>query len=209
MLNIKKIILPIGIMIIAAGCTINSGEETGAISETKSNTVRAAVMVTHGFHGEETYIPMGYLSNKGVEITVIGPKTGRVESWDKIYNIEIEKAISDVSPDDFDVLIIPGGSSPARMKDVPEAVDFTIDFYNSGRTVASICHGPQLLAATGILNGVNATGVSDIQEELEAAGAIYIDEAVVTHSNLITSRDPDDIPSFIVAIEEALLYDNQ
>lgn len=194
-MDIRKLLFLLGIITIITGCSVN----------TEKKTTNAAILLTHGFHGEETYIPMGYLINKGVDITVIGPETGRVQSWDKIYSIEIEKAIGEVSLDDFDVLIIPGGSSPARMKDVPEAVNFTIDFYNSGKTVASICHGPQLLAATGILNGVNATGVSDIQEELEAAGAIYINEAVVTHNNLITSRDPDDIPLFIVAIEEAII----
>ncbi|MBP7103933.1 MAG: DJ-1/PfpI family protein, partial [Fermentimonas sp.] len=93
----------------------------------------------------------------------------------------------------------------AKMREIPEVVDFTINFYNTGKTVASICHGPQLLAATGILNGVNATGVSDIQEELEAAGAFYINEAVVVDNNLITSRDPDDIPSFIVAVADAVI----
>lgn len=194
-MDIRKLLYLLGIITIITGCTGN----------TEKKTTNAAILLTHGFHGEETYIPMGYLINKGVDITVIGPETGRVQSWDKIYSIGIDKAIGEVSLDDFDVLIIPGGSSPARMKDVPEAVNFTIDFYNSGKTVASICHGPQLLAATGILNGVNATGVSDIQEELEAAGANYINEAVVTHNNLITSRDPNDIPLFIVAIEEAII----
>ncbi|HHU41940.1 MAG TPA: protease, partial [Fermentimonas caenicola] len=134
-----------------------------------------------------------------------GPKKGTVQSWDKVYSIEIEKALGDISIDDFDMLIIPGGSSPAKMREIPEVVDFTINFYNTGKTVASICHGPQLLAATGILNGVNATGVSDIQEELEAAGAFYINEAVVVDNNLITSRDPDDIPSFIVAVADAVI----
>jgi len=70
---------------------------------------------------------------------------------------------------------------------------------------ASICHGPQLLAATGVLQGVTATGVADIQEEMESAGAIYADEAVVIYNNLITSREPEDIPSFVEAIEKALI----
>lgn len=184
---------------IIASCHENSVSPTEP-----GNDMHVAVLVTHGFHGEETYMPIGYLVNKGFKVTVIGPEVGRVESWDKKYNILIEKTINDVTIEDFDALIIPGGSAPARMREVPQAVDYTIHFYNSGKIVASICHGPQLLTATGILDGVNATGVGDIKEEMEKAGAIYIDEAVVTHNNLITSRDPDDIPLFVIAIEEAL-----
>lgn len=178
---------------------------TNCSEKRNSGNINVAVLLTEGFHGEETYIPIGYLINKGINVTVIGPKKGTVQSWDKVYSIEIEKALGDISIDDFDMLIIPGGSSPAKMREIPEVVDFTINFYNTGKTVASICHGPQLLAATGILNGVNATGVSDIQEELEAAGAFYINEAVVVDNNLITSRDPDDIPSFIVAVADAVI----
>lgn len=178
---------------------------TNCSEKGNSGNINVAVLLTEGFHGEETYIPIGYLINKGINVTVIGPKKGTVQSWDKVYSIEIEKALGDISIDDFDMLIIPGGSSPAKMREIPEVVDFTINFYNTGKTVASICHGPQLLAATGILNGVNATGVSDIQEELEAAGAFYINEAVVVDNNLITSRDPDDIPSFIVAVADAVI----
>lgn len=195
MMKIINLLYLLGIILISTASSV----------KTENNAPKAAVILTHGFHGEETFIPMGYLVNKGVDITVIGPEKGRVLSWDKIYSIEIEKAIEEVSLEDFDVLIIPGGSAPAKMRDIPEVVNFTIDFYNSGKTVASICHGPQLLTVTGILNGANATGVSDIQYELEAAGAIYINEAVVTHKNLITSRDPVDIPYFIVAIEKAIL----
>ena len=195
MMKIRNLLYLLGMILISTASSV----------KTDNKAPKAAILLTQGFHGEETYIPMGYLVNKGVDITVIGPEKGRVLSWDKIYSIDIEKTIKEVSLDDFDVLIIPGGSAPAKMREIPEAVNFTIDFYNSGKTVASICHGPQLLTVTGILDGANATGVSDIQDELEAAGAIYINEAVVVHKNLITSRDPDDIPSFIIAIEEALL----
>lgn len=183
---------------------LSSCNESRVTPTESNNDLHIALLVTHGFHGEETYMPIGYLVNKGFQVTVIGPEVGRVESWDRKYNILIEKSISDVTIEDFDALIIPGGSAPVRMREVPEAVDYTIDFYYSGKVVASICHGPQLLTVTGILDGVNATGVSDIKEEMEIAGANYIDEAVVVHNNLITSREPDDIPSFIIAIEKAL-----
>lgn len=195
MKNISYLLYLLVIVVVLTNCS----------EKRNSGNINVAVLLTEGFHGEETYIPIGYLINKGINVTVIGPKKGTVQSWDKVYSIEIEKALGDISIDDFDMLIIPGGSSPAKMREIPEVVDFTINFYNTGKTVASICHGPQLLAATGILNGVNATGVSDIQEELEAAGAFYINEAVVVDNNLITSRDPDDIPSFIVAVADAVI----
>lgn len=202
-----KIFPVLSILLFTAGCSGSSERTTDTFvdSAESSTSPQVAVLVTNGFHGEEAYIPIGHLVNKGVEITVIGPETGRVESWDKKYNIVIEKSLSDVRVDDFDALIIPGGSAPARLRDEPEAMQFTIDFFNSGKTVASICHGPQLLAATGVLQGVRATGVADIREEMEAAGATYVDEAVTIYKNLITSREPEDIPLFIEAIENALM----
>ena len=84
-------------------------------------------------------------------------------------------------------------------------VEFTKNFFNTGKTVAAICHGPQVLATAGVLHDVTTTGVNSIQGELEEAGATYVDEALVVDGNLITSRVPGDLAVFSKAIEEALV----
>ncbi len=196
----------LSITLFTAGCSGNSEKASDAsVSRPASASgPRVAVLVTEGFHDAETYMPIGYLVNKGVEITVIGPETGRVKSYNSNFDIVIDKAVGDVSVDDFDALIIPGGKAPAALKEKPEAVEFARDFFNTGKTVAAICHGPQVLAAAGVLDGITTTGVGSIQEELEAAGATYMDEALVTDKNLITSRVPADLPLFAAAIEKAV-----
>ncbi len=116
----------------------------------------------------------------------------------------VQKTIGEVGVDDFDALVLPGGKAPAVLREDPAAVAFAREFYNSGKPVAAICHGPQVLASAGVLRGVTTTGVGGIREELESAGAKYVDEALVIDGNLITSRVPDDLPAFCKAIEEAV-----
>ncbi|HBX44874.1 MAG TPA: protease [Porphyromonadaceae bacterium] len=201
-------LLMLGIVLLASGLTGATQRESAVVDsmfESSTSTERhVAVLVTEGFQDAEAYMPIGYLANRGVNITVIGPDTGRVKAYNSDFEIVIDKAVSDVTPDDFDALIIPGGKAPAKLKEDPASVEFAKNFFNTGKLVAAICHGPQVLAAAGVLKGVTTTGVNSIQGELEAAGAKYLDQALVTDKNLITSRVPDDLPVFAEAIDKAL-----
>lgn len=172
---------------------------------TLANRPNVAVLTTDGFQDAEVYMPIGYLVNKGVDITVIGPKTGRVKAYNNDFDIVVEKYVNEVTVDYFDALILPGGRAPATLKEDNHSVEFVKNFYKSGKPVAAICHGPQVLAAAGVLDGVTLTGVSKIKKELKEAGANYEDKELVKTGNLITSRVPDDLPVFVKAIEDALI----
>lgn len=207
----KKIILDaffmLSIVFFGAGCTGSSGERQGevAVPGTQSESrPQVAVLLTEGFHDGEAYMPIGYLENKGMDITVIGPETGRVKAYNSDFEIVVQKRVGEVNVDEFDALILPGGKAPATLREDPAVVEFAKNFYNSGKPVAAICHGPQVLAKAGVLQDVTTTAVGGIQEELEDAGANYVDEALVIDGNLITSRVPGDLPVFSKAIERAI-----
>ncbi len=163
-----------------------------------------AVLVTEGFHDGEAYMPIGYLTNQGMDITVIGPEIGTVTAYNSDFSIVIERAVRDVAVDDFDALVLPGGRAPSALREIPEVVEFAEEFFNSGKPVGAICHGPQLLLTAGVLEGRTCTAVGGIRDELEEAGAIYKDEEVVIDGNLITSRTPPDLAIFSQTIGEAV-----
>lgn len=163
-----------------------------------------AILLTGGFHDAEAYMPMGYLVNKGYDVTVIGPEKGMVKAYNSDFTIVVERDMDEVSTDDFAVLIIPGGHAPAALREDQAVVDFVKAFFETGKPVAAICHGPQVLITAGVMDGMTSSGYSGIREELEEAGATYIDQALVTDQNLITSRVPSDLSVFCRAIGESL-----
>lgn len=212
---LKKIFTSVtllSVLIIGASCTQPENRDDNRtderteprITSEASDKPQVAVLVTEGFHDAEAYMPIGYLTNKGFDIVVIGPETGRVKAYNSDFEIVIDKAVNDVNIADFDGLVIPGGRAPAALKEHSASINFARDFFNSGKTVAAVCHGPQVLAAAGVLDGVTTTATGSIREELELAGATYVDEPLQVDGNLITSRVPDDLPYFAKAVEDAL-----
>jgi len=209
----KRIILNafcmLSIVLFAAGCT-GSGSSEERRSEVivpdgqAVNRPHVAVLLTEGFQDAEAYMPIGYLENKDMDITVIGPETGRVKAYNSDFEIVVQKKVGEVSVDEFDALVLPGGRAPAALREDPTVVEFAKNFFNSGKPVAAICHGPQVLARAGVLKDVTTTAVGSIRGELEEVGANYVDEALVIDGNLITSRVPGDLPVFSKAIEEAI-----
>jgi protease I len=165
---------------------------------------RIAVLITDGFHDEETEYPIDYFTNLGATVTVIGPQTGEVEAYNSNATVTVEKSIDEVAIDDFDALIIPGGHSPGNLVNHDNVVAFARDFFLTGKPVAAICHGPLVLIAADVVDGYRATAYHSVSDELEEAGADYTNQEVVVDRNLITSRQPDDLPAFVEAIAEAL-----
>jgi protease I len=109
-------------------------------------------------------------------------------------------ALSAARAEDYDLLLLPGGAAPANLRKVPEAVAIAQHFLQADKPVAAICHGPQLLIATGLMAGRTATCYRAVRQELEAAGVNYLDREMVVEGNLVTSRQPADIPAFVRAI---------
>ncbi len=165
---------------------------------------RVAVVVGRGFQDQEGTVPIEFLRREGAEVVTVGLETGEVKGLHGAV-IRVEKTFEEVSPEEFDALVIPGGRSPAHLRKHPAASDFVSRFAATGRPVAAICHGGQLLAAAGLVKGLTMTGYPRIKEEMEAAGAIFVDRPVVVDGNIVTSRVPDDLPDFNSALKDMLL----
>ncbi len=168
------------------------------------NEKQVAMLVGEGFHDGEAYMPIGFLTNRNVKVVVIGPEKGAVKAYNSDFLINIEYAVDEVTVDDFDALIIPGGMAPSLLRENENVVDFARDFFNTGKPTAAICHGPQILITAGVMAGKKSTAVGSVGEELIEAGAEFYDQALVIDGNLITSRVPRDLNEFSRAILEAL-----
>ncbi len=165
---------------------------------------RVAVLAGEGLHDAETIVPIGFLVNRGAEVTVVGVEPGYAKAYNSDTYVRIEKSVDDVSPDDFDAIVIPGGRSPAFLREHENVVAFTRAAVEQGKVAAAICHGPQLLITAGVLEGKKATAVSGIADELREAGAEYEDVSMLRDGNIITSRIPQDLPDFLRSIEKAI-----
>lgn len=177
-------------------------EETEPAAELSGK--RVAVLIAEGFQDAETLEPKLFLEERGAEVVVLGPAVGDVKAYNSEQVVTIEKAVEEANVEDFDALILPGGKGPAVLREHEAAVNFARDFIESGKPVAAICHGPQVLITAGVIEGRKLTSVSSIAEEVKEAGGEYLDEQVVVDDNLITSRVPDDLPAFNEAILKAL-----
>ena len=159
---------------------------------------KIAVIITNMFEDSEYSQPVNAFKKAGHKIIHVGLKEGEVVKGKKKGTlVKIDKAVTDVSVDDFDALLIPGGYSPDKLRANEEAVKFTKEFTESGKPIFSICHGPQLLITAQALKGRKITGWKSIIQDIKNAGAEFIDQEVVEDENLISSRHPGDIPAFI------------
>jgi len=164
---------------------------------------RVAVALARNYEDIEATSPIEALQDAGADVTVIGIEKGTIEGK-KGGTIEATTTFTEVSPGDFDMLLIPGGGSPENLRIDDEAVKFTREFATSGKPVAAICHGAQLLISAKVLAGRRLTAVNKIRDDVSNAGGIYVDEPLVVDSSLITSRVPDDLPVFNEAIVKAI-----
>lgn len=198
--------------LVFIGCGEKAKEQGGAmepiVEEAESaqelSGKRLAVLIAEGFHDGETLKPKAFLEEHGARVVVLGPAVGEVKAYNSEQMVTIEKAVSEARVDDFDALILPGGKGPAVLRENEAAVNFARDFLNSGKPVAAICHGPQVLITAGVIKDRTLTCASSVAEEIREAGGEYRDEMVVVDGNLITSRGPRDIPAFNEAILTAL-----
>lgn len=166
---------------------------------------KVAVIIDDMFEDVEYTEPAEAFKKEGHELVHIGLKQGKeVKGKKQGTKVTIDRSVRDVSPDDFDALLIPGGYSPDRLRADDEAVIFTRRFMDSGKPVFSICHGPQLLISANKIRGRKITGWKSIVQDIKNAGALYEDKEVVVDGNLISSRQPSDLPAFINAALDRL-----
>lgn len=165
-------------------------------------TKNIAVIVTDSFEDSEYIEPVKAFREQGHEVVNVGIKAGAIVTGKKEGTaVAIDRAVEQVSINDFDALLIPGGYSPDKLRVDEHAVRFTADFVNADKPVFAICHAGQLLITAQVLKGRKFTGYVSIEQDIKNAGAEFIDHEVVVDRNLISSRTPDDLPAFI---EESL-----
>jgi protease I len=165
--------------------------------------VNVAMVIANNYEDIEADSPKQHLESLGAKVTVIGV-TKDVAKGKKGGSLQPDTTFAETSVDDYDALVIPGGGAPENLRIVDEAVAFARSFLESGKPVAAICHGPQLLISAEVLPGRVLTGVNKIRDDIRNAGGSYVDEELVIDGNLITSRVPADLDVFNDAIAEAL-----
>ncbi|WES67853.1 type 1 glutamine amidotransferase domain-containing protein [Superficieibacter sp. HKU1] len=159
---------------------------------------KIAVLITDEFEDSEFTSPAEAYKKAGHEVITIEKEAGKtVKGKQGEANVKIDKSIDDVSPEEFDALLLPGGHSPDSLRGDDRFVTFTREFVNSGKPVFAICHGPQLLISAEVVRGRKLTAVKPIVIDVKNAGAEFFDqEVVVDKDQLVTSRTPDDLPAF-------------
>jgi protease I len=164
---------------------------------------RAAILVEQQYQELEVWYPAYRLREAGCKVTLVGPEAGATYPSKLGYPAKSDKAAKEVSADDFDLLVIPGGFAPDFMRRTEAMIRLVSNMAERGKIIAAICHGPWVLCSTQALKGKKATCFFAIKDDVINAGAKYVDEEVVRDGNLITSRKPDDLPAFLQAILQA------
>jgi deglycase len=161
---------------------------------------RVAILATDGVEQVELTEPRKALDAAGASTKVVSPKSGSIKGWNHTDwgdPIEVDVTLDSTSPDDYDALMLPGGvMNPDHLRMNENAVNFVRAFFEAGKPVAAICHGPWLLVEADVVRGRNVTSWPSLQTDLRNAGASWTDSQVVTDHGLVTSRKPDDIPAF-------------
>jgi protease I len=161
---------------------------------------KIAIVATDGFEQVELTEPKKPLEAAGAIVHVISPKAGQIRGWnfaDWGENTKVDRTLDEAKPADYDGLVLPGGQiNPDKLRIEPKAVAFVTEFFNSGKPVGAICHGPWMLVEAGVLKKKTLTSWPSIRTDIRNAGGHWVDEEVVTDENLTTSRKPDDLPAF-------------
>jgi protease I len=165
---------------------------------------RVAYLIEEGFEDLEFWVPLMRLREEGARVTVVG--SGSADSYQGKHCLQATPAVraEQVSPDDFDALVVPGGWAPDKLRRYPAVLDLVRGIHQQGKIVASICHAGWVLASAGILDGRRATGSTGIKDDMVNAGATWVNEPAFRDGNLVWGRVVDDIPDFCRELIQAL-----
>lgn len=162
--------------------------------------LRVAILVDNGFEQVELLEPRKALDQAGANTRVVSPQTGKVRGWNHTdwgEEVPVDVPLERARPGEFDALLLPGGvMNPDKLRMNPKAVAFVKAFFDSGKAVAAICHGPWTIIETGHAKGRHIAAWPSLRTDLKNAGAEWVDHEVVVDNNLVSSRKPDDIPAF-------------
>lgn len=157
---------------------------------------KVAVLVEEGFEDLELWYPVLRLREAGAEVDLIG--TGKADKYIGKYGIPCpeEKKITEVKAGDYDGLIVPGGWAPDQLRRYEDVLSFVREIFEAGKPVGSICHAPWVLISAKVLDGKTMTSTVAVKDDVENAGAKWVDKSVVSDGNLISARRPPDLPDF-------------
>ncbi len=154
---------------------------------------RVLILTGPGFEDIELLYPYYRLAEEGYEVVIAAPSKGRLRGK-RGYEVEAHLSLDEVDPGEFDALVLPGGYGPEKARQHPRAGEVVRHFFEAGKPVAAICHGPQLLITARVVKGRRLTSYPGIKDDVEVAGGQWVDEPVVVDGNLVTARIPPDIP---------------
>jgi protease I len=167
---------------------------------------KIAILATHGFEQLELEVPRDKLKAAGATVHVVSLKAGEIKGWDKKdwgRPVKVDKTLGEVSADEYDAIVLPGGQiNPDLLRVEPQALAFIKDIFNQKKIVAAVCHAPWLLIETGIAKGRKMTSYKSIKTDVMNAGAKWEDSEVVVDNGVITSRHPGDLNAFSAKIIE-------
>lgn len=165
---------------------------------------RVAILVTNGFERSELVEPLDALRAAGAEAEIVSLKKDSVRSWshqDWGDEFQVDRHIDEADATDYDALVLPGGvMNPDFLRMDSRAVELVRAFNEQGKVIAAICHGPWTLVEADVVRRRRLTSYPSLKTDLKNAGADWVDEEVVVDENLITSRRPDDLPSFCASL---------
>ncbi|AXS40545.1 type 1 glutamine amidotransferase domain-containing protein [Breoghania sp. L-A4] len=167
-----------------------------------------AIIATNGFEQSELEVPLEKLKDAGAQVHVISLTSDAITGWkngDWGSKVAVDRTIDDVSPDDYDALVLPGGQmNPDILRVEPKVIAFIKTIFEQKKIVAAICHAPWLLIEAGIIKGRAVTSYGSIKTDVINAGGVWEDSAVVVDKGLVTSRKPDDLDAFCSKIAEEI-----
>ena len=167
---------------------------------------RVAILVADGFEQVEMTGPRKALHDAGAETQLVSPAKGEVQGWhhhDKGDHFAVDVPLEEATVEEFDALLLPGGvANPDQLRINPKAVQFVRSFFDAGKPIGVICHGPWTLIEAGVVEGRTMTSWPSVKTDLENAGAKWVDKEVVVDHGLVSSRNPKDIPAFSRKIVE-------
>jgi len=158
--------------------------------------MKALIISADNFEDTELLVPYYRLKEEGITVDVASMKKGKIKGKHG-YEVEATIGLGEVDPEDYDILVLPGGKAPEAVRKEKEAVRIAKYFFEKNKPVSAICHGPQTLITAGLLRGRHATCYKSVAPEMKEVGALYEDREVVIDGNLVTSRQPSDLPAFM------------
>jgi protease I len=161
---------------------------------------RVAALATHGFEQDELLKPRAALQDAGATVDIVSPESGRIRGWKHMQwgeEVTVDRPLQQANAETYDALLLPGGvMNPDRLRMNPQAVQFVKRFFDDGKPIAVICHGPWTLVEADVVRGLTMTSWPSLKTDLTNAGAKWVDQEVVVDRGIVSSRKPDDIPAF-------------